>query len=64
MSVEDYLFDRTAELGDFIGSVIAGIYQGIREGAYDTVSDYAAVAGRPHQSWDDYFGGLELAVVR
>ena len=58
MSVEDYRVDRTAELGEFIGSVIAGIYQGIRDGAYDTVSDYEAVAGRPHQQWDDYFGSL------
>lgn len=58
MSVEDYVADRTAELGEFIGPVIAGIYQGIRDGAYDMVSDYEAVAGRPHQRWGDYFDGL------
>ena len=58
MSVEDFRVDRIAELGEFIGSVIAGIYEGIREGAYDTASDYEAVAGRPHQQWSDYFGRL------
>ncbi|WP_435198587.1 NAD(P)H-binding protein [Janibacter sp. GS2] len=58
MSVEDYRVERISELGEFIGSVIAGIYAGIREGAYDTASDYEAVAGRPHQQWSDYFGRL------
>lgn len=58
MSVEDYKADRIAELGEFIGTVIAGIYQGIRNGALDNPSDYEAATGRPHQSWDDYFGAL------
>ena len=38
--------------------MIAGIYSGIRSGAYDQPSDFAAVAGRPHQSWADYFARL------
>ena len=58
MSVQDYRVDRTAELGEFMGPIIAGIYQGIGDGAYDTVSDYEAVTGRPHQQWGDYFRGL------
>ena len=58
MSVEDYKADRVAELGEFIGTVIAAIYQGIRIGALDNPSDYEAAAGRPHQSWDDYFSAL------
>ncbi|SFR49601.1 NAD(P)H-binding protein [Litoreibacter janthinus] len=57
-SVEDYKADRIAELGDFIGPIIAGIYQGIRDGALDNSSDFEAAAGRAHQSWDDYFGSL------
>ncbi|WP_396667594.1 NAD(P)H-binding protein [Microbacterium sp. R86528] len=61
MSDADYLVDRTSELGDFFGPVIAGIYQGIREGANDTTSDFAAVVGRPHTSWDEYFANVEIA---
>lgn len=60
MSVEDYRADRVAELGPFIGTVIAGIYESIRNGAYDRPGDFEAVTGRPHQSWDDYFGTLKL----
>nr|WP_306269343.1 SDR family oxidoreductase [Pararhizobium sp. IMCC3301] len=55
ISAKDYLEDRTRELGPFIGAIITGIYEGIRDGALDHPSDYEAAAGRPHQSWDDYF---------
>ncbi|MGB3733437.1 MAG: NAD(P)H-binding protein [Ilumatobacter sp.] len=58
MSVAEYRDDRIAALGDFMGSVIAGIYEGIRNGAHDTPSDYAAAAGRIHRPWDDYFASL------
>ena len=58
MSVEAYRADRVAELGDFIGTVIAGIYEGIRNGEADRPSDFAAAAGREHESWDDYFDRL------
>lgn len=58
MSVEAYRAERVAELGDFLGTVIAGIYAGIREGVNDSPSDFEAVAGRPHQAWDDYFAGV------
>ncbi|WP_347756424.1 hypothetical protein [Agrococcus sp. ProA11] len=58
MTVDEYRADRIAALGDFMGSVIAGIYEGIRTGVHDTPGDYAAAAGRPHQSWDDYFASL------
>ncbi|CUH67416.1 Quinone oxidoreductase 2 [Thalassovita gelatinovora] len=59
VSVEDYKADRIAELGDFIGTVISGIYQGIRDGALDNPSDFKTAAGRPHQDWDDYFTALQ-----
>ncbi|NNE68789.1 MAG: SDR family oxidoreductase [Rhodothermales bacterium] len=58
MTVEEYRRDRVAELGEFIGGVIAGIYEGIRLGAFDSESDYAQAAGRAHQDWDDYFEQL------
>ncbi|WDQ98234.1 SDR family oxidoreductase [Devosia sp. J2-20] len=60
-SFEAFKADRIAELGTFIGTVIAGIYQGIQNGASDNPSDFAAAAGRPHQSWDDYFAALKSA---
>ncbi len=59
MSVEEYKEDRVNELGDFMGTIIAGIYQGIREGKSDNPSDYEKAAGRKHQSWEDYFDGLK-----
>ena len=58
LSVDAYQADRIAELGDFIGTIIAGIYQGIHDGALDSPSDFEAAAGRPHQSWQDYFGSV------
>lgn len=61
MSVEEYRLERIAELGEFFGSIIAGIYQGIREGHYDHTSDFEAAAGRAHQTWGDYFGRLKAA---
>lgn len=50
VSFEDYLAERTAELGVFMGTVIAGIYQGIQSGANDVPSDFEKVAGRAHLS--------------
>ncbi|MCR8724723.1 SDR family oxidoreductase [Frigidibacter sp. ROC022] len=58
MSVESFRADRTAELGAFLGAVIAGIYQSIRDGALDNPSDFETAAGRKHQSWDAWFGSL------
>lgn len=48
--VDIYEQERKAELGDFIGTVIAGIYHGIRNGVYDVRSDFEKAAGRPHKS--------------
>ncbi|MGR5252949.1 SDR family oxidoreductase [Vibrio astriarenae] len=58
MSVEEYREDRMAELGEFIGTIIAGIYQGIREGKANNPSDYEKAAGRPHVSWQTFFTQL------
>lgn len=59
MTIEDYRRDRIAELGEFMGTVIAGIYEGIHDGKADNPSDFFAAAGREHQSWRDYFMGLK-----
>ncbi|MBT0956098.1 SDR family oxidoreductase [Alphaproteobacteria bacterium KMM 3653] len=58
MTPEEFIADRSAELGPFLGPIIGGIYQGIRLGIYDTPGDFHAVTGRPHQSWEDYFRAL------
>ncbi|GER61007.1 NAD(P)-dependent oxidoreductase [Patiriisocius marinus] len=50
VSVENYATERKKELGDFIGTVIAGIYEGIRNGANDVASDFEKVVGRPHKT--------------
>jgi NAD(P)H dehydrogenase (quinone) len=55
MSVVEYREERVAELGKFLGTIISGIYQGIRTGKFNNPSDYAVAAGRAHQSWEDYF---------
>lgn len=59
MSVADYRADRIAELGEFMGTIIGGIYEGIRGGHFDAPSDFAAAAGRAHQSWTAWFAGLK-----
>lgn len=59
MSVEDYRKDRISELGEFLGTVIAGIYQGIREGKADNPSHFREAAGREHISWQTYFTNIK-----
>lgn len=54
MSVAEYREDRVVELGAFMGNVIAGIYEGIRNGAFNNESHFIKAAGRPHESWDEY----------
>ena len=49
VSVQDYETERKAALGDFIGSVIAGIYEGIRIGAQDVASNFEKATGRSHK---------------
>ena len=63
MSVAEYRNERIAELGEFIGTVIAGIYEGIRNGAMNNESQFEKAAGRPHQSWQSYFDQLRSNVA-
>ncbi len=55
MTVEDYRTERIAELGEFMGTIISGIYEGIRAGYSDVASDYLTAAGREHIDWESYF---------
>jgi NAD(P)H dehydrogenase (quinone) len=62
ISVEEYTTQRVAELGDFLGTVIAGIYTGIRDGSFQVKSDYKKAAGREHLEWDVFFRSLHKKV--
>tara|TARA_R110002033_G_scaffold1117_21_gene10734 strand:- start:17029 stop:17883 length:855 start_codon:yes stop_codon:yes gene_type:complete len=50
VTVDNYAADRKAALGDFMGTVIAGIYEGIKAGANDIPSDYEKATGRAPKS--------------
>lgn len=50
LPVDLYENERREALGDFIGTVIAGIYDGIRKGFNDVPSDFEKAAGRSHKS--------------
>lgn len=50
ISVAEYKNERQTALGEFLGTIIAGIYEGIRNGANDVTSDFEKAAGRPHKS--------------
>jgi NAD(P)H dehydrogenase (quinone) len=53
ISVEAYKKERQAALGEFLGTVIGGIYEGIKTGAFAGESDFYKVAGRAHKSIDE-----------
>jgi NAD(P)H dehydrogenase (quinone) len=59
LTVDEYRKQRIAELGEFLGTVIAGIYQGIREGKADNPSHFIEAAGREHESWQTYFANIK-----
>ncbi len=48
MSVEEYLEERKQALGNFLGTVIGGIYSGIRDGYFNPPSDFEKATGRTH----------------
>jgi len=50
VTVEEYSRERREALGDFMGTIIAGIYEGIRNGANNVQSDFEKAAGRPHKT--------------
>ncbi|CDF79095.1 NmrA family oxireductase [Formosa agariphila KMM 3901] len=53
VSVEEYKKERQHALGEFIGTIISGIYEGIKNGVNNVPSDYEKAAGRPHKSHID-----------
>lgn len=55
---ERFREDRIAEIGEFYGTVVAGIYEAIAAGAFDNESDFQAATGREHMSWPDVFSKI------
>ena len=60
LSVEEYYRDRTRVHGEILGTIIAGIYEGIRNGAFDIDSDFRSVTGREHNSAAEYINWYKL----
>lgn len=50
MTTAEYLEERKAALGDFLGTIIGGIYEGVRAGAFNLNSHFTQVTGRAHLS--------------
>ncbi len=59
MSPEAYLSYQEKINGEFLGKVIAGIYDKIRNGEFHIQSNFKAAAGRKHLEWTDYFNSLQ-----
>ncbi|MEM9933263.1 MAG: NAD(P)H-binding protein [Bacteroidota bacterium] len=45
-----YTAERKENLGEFLGTVIGGIYHSMHDGAFEVASDYETITGRPHKS--------------
>lgn len=52
IAVQVYKEERQAELGNLLGGIIAGIYEGIALGANDVPSDFEKIVGRKHKTPD------------
>ncbi len=61
MSPEAYLAFQKEHNGNYLGSIIAGIYTKIRRGEFALPSDYTRAAGREHLNWDAYFSSLKTS---
>lgn len=61
MSPEAYQSYQEKMNGEFLGKVIAGIYNKIRNGEFNVQSDFEVAAGRKHQEWKDYFNSIKQA---
>lgn len=58
VDAQSFREDRIAEIGEFYGTVVAGIYEAIATGAFDNESHFMAATGREHASWPDVFSKI------
>ena len=61
ISVKDYCAERKEALGEFLGSVISGIYEAIHNGTYNVPSDFEKATGRPHQTAIEMIRELKIS---
>lgn len=64
VSVGDYTQERKNALGEFMGTVIGGIYEGIKKGAFDVESDFYKAAGRQHKSLIEIIGNYKKQLTK
>lgn len=50
MTADEYTQERKAALGEFMGTIIGGIYSGIQQGGFNPESHFEQAAGRPHKT--------------
>lgn len=50
ITVEAFRNNRIKYLGELMGTIIGGIYEGIKSGAFNVKSDFEKAAHRPHKS--------------
>lgn len=55
MDPEEYTRSRMESMGTFMGRIIGGIYHGIRQGAFNFMSDFESITGRKHMTMREYF---------
>lgn len=58
VDAQSFKEDRIAEIGEFYGTVVAGIYDAIATGAFDNESQFMAATGREHVSWPEFFSKI------
>jgi len=58
MTPKAYLELQQLTNGEFLGKIIAGIYEKILNGEFEIESQYREASGRNHMSWDSYFESL------
>jgi len=58
VEAQSFKKDRIAEIGEFYGTVVAGIYEAIANGAFDNKSQFKAATGREHVSWPEFFSKI------
>jgi NAD(P)H dehydrogenase (quinone) len=59
MTPEAYLALQKEVNGEFLGTIIAGIYSKIRNGEFAMEPNFREAAGREHISWNSYFDSLK-----
>lgn len=50
ISVKEFTQQRQKAIGEFMGTIIGGIYEGINQGTFNGRSDFMEVAGRSHRT--------------